>query len=240
AVARLILHAYTWPGDIYGDEAPKWIAANLLCDLGMVEIPETFWIHEDDLDDRQRDEVKKHPGLGVERLESVRGLPEDCLELIKCHHYRGSGEGYPTDTDDWSTERQKLALVDAVESMTAPRLRRDPHSPSNVFQKLNDIFTDVDQKLVQDLSTKVGSCPPGSMIRLDNGDVALVEEANESDSGPVYRPLIMEGEKITDIGKLMDPNGANRTIESTPRARVAPWSVRRVRWKYDDSLSVMN
>ena len=98
--------------------------AGLLHDVGKTAIPEHILVKPGPLSDIEWLEMRRHPWIAVELLESC-GLDE-IREWIYCHHERPDGCGYPRGLagDEIPFEARILAVADAYEAMTNDRVYR--------------------------------------------------------------------------------------------------------------------
>ena len=82
------------------------------------------------LDDHEVEEMRRHSAMGARILEGVVGL-RDCVPVVRHHHERWDGDGYP---DGLAGEAiplaaRILAVVDAFDAMTTDRPYRRAMSP---------------------------------------------------------------------------------------------------------------
>jgi response regulator RpfG family c-di-GMP phosphodiesterase len=95
----------------------------LLHDVGKIGIPDTILQKEGSLTDAERRLMQRHTVIGVEMLSDVALLQGEGLRVVRSHHERWDGTGYP----DRLAERQIpvgariFALVDALDAMTSER-----------------------------------------------------------------------------------------------------------------------
>ena len=93
----------------------------LLHDVGKIGIPETIlrslarWIIERRL-------MQRHPQLGVDILDGIPLLEGAGLEVVRSHHERWDGTGYPDGlAGDGFRGPRTLALADALDAITTDR-----------------------------------------------------------------------------------------------------------------------
>jgi ribonuclease P protein subunit RPR2 len=95
----------------------------LLHDVGKIGIPDTILRKEGPLTDSERRVMQRHTVIGVEMLAGVPLLQGEGLRVVRSHHERWDGTGYP----DGLAEREIpagariFALVDALDAMTNER-----------------------------------------------------------------------------------------------------------------------
>jgi HD-GYP domain-containing protein (c-di-GMP phosphodiesterase class II) len=103
-----------------------------LRDVGKIGIPEAILQKEGELTPEEFEQVKAHPLAGVALLASIPDL-EPTLPIVRNHHERWDGSGYP---DGLAGERiprlaRIVAVADAFDAMTSPR----PHRPEMPLEK---------------------------------------------------------------------------------------------------------
>ena len=67
----------------------------LLHDVGKIGIPETVLKKEGPLSDEEWTIMKKHPVIGAEKVLMPNPALIDLIPIVKCHHERIDGKGYP-------------------------------------------------------------------------------------------------------------------------------------------------
>ena len=75
--------------------------------------------------------MQRHPLIGVEMLHGIDFL-EPVLPLVRSHHERWDGNGYPDQlaTDEIPLGARILAVADALDAMTSDR----PYRPARTFE----------------------------------------------------------------------------------------------------------
>jgi putative nucleotidyltransferase with HDIG domain len=96
--------------------------AALLHDIGKLGIPERILHKPARLDAEEYAIIKTHAALGAEFLETCQGL-RHLAPLIKHHHERWDGDGYPDGLrgEQIPIEARILAVCDAVDAMASDR-----------------------------------------------------------------------------------------------------------------------
>jgi putative nucleotidyltransferase with HDIG domain len=96
--------------------------AALLHDIGKIGIPEDILHKPTRLTDEEYHLVQRHTELGAELLETCQGL-RHLVPLVKHHHERWDGTGYPErfQGEAIPLEARILAVCDAVEAMASDR-----------------------------------------------------------------------------------------------------------------------
>ncbi|MDX6422792.1 MAG: hypothetical protein QOI67_263 [Gaiellaceae bacterium] len=95
----------------------------LLHDVGKIGIPETILRKPGPLDDTERRLMQRHPLLGVEILDGIPLLEGAGLEVVRSHHERWDGRGYPDGLagKEIPVAARIFALADALDAITTDR-----------------------------------------------------------------------------------------------------------------------
>ncbi|MCU0290705.1 MAG: response regulator [Thermoanaerobaculaceae bacterium] len=113
--------------------------AGQLHDIGKIGIPESVLNKEGRLDATELATVRQHPDLGeliCRPLKTMRRL----LELIRHHHERYDGTGYPDGLrgEEISTGARILGLADAYDALTSARSYRQSFTPPQALALLEE------------------------------------------------------------------------------------------------------
>ncbi|MFH1485574.1 MAG: HD domain-containing phosphohydrolase, partial [Chloroflexota bacterium] len=103
----------------------------LLHDIGKLGISESILLKKGPLDVEERGEINLHPSLG-ESICRPLGQGKSVLDVVRHHHERFDGKGYPDGLkgDSIPLLARVTAIADAYDAMTNHRPYRDklPHS----------------------------------------------------------------------------------------------------------------
>jgi putative two-component system response regulator len=94
----------------------------LLHDIGKIGVKESVLLKPGRLTDEEMAHVKTHTSLGAEICSPLKSL-EPCLPLIRSHHERMDGSGYPDGLagEDIPIIARVTAVADAYDAMTTDR-----------------------------------------------------------------------------------------------------------------------
>ena len=110
-------------------------AGALLHDIGKIAIPEYILNKPTVLTETEYEKMKIHPVVGAAMLSTIK-FPFPLLEIVKSHHERWDGNGYP---DGLAGEAipltaRILALVDCYDALTTNRPYRSPMDREKVIE----------------------------------------------------------------------------------------------------------
>jgi putative nucleotidyltransferase with HDIG domain len=178
--------------------------AGLLHDLGKVGTPDAVLRKEGKLDSEEWEFIKQHPSKGAEVLSHLAGY-RDVADIVRYHHERLDGSGYPYGIRDGQIpEASKiLAVADTYHAMTSDRPYRAARSSFDALKELRrmsgitldgryvevlaSILRDKDLSYRDGTSTDfMGEYERGRInLRLRGEALAQVSETLRSRHGPV-------------------------------------------------------
>lgn len=96
--------------------------AALFHDIGKIGIPDDILLKKRKLTNEEFDIIKKHPAMGISILKTIDFLI-DALPIIKHHHERFMGGGYPDNLKGKNIPlgSRIIAIVDTYDAMTSDR-----------------------------------------------------------------------------------------------------------------------
>ncbi len=103
-------------------EQENFRRGGLLHDIGKIGIKESILLKPGKLTDEEMAHIKSHPARGYDICAPLKTL-EPCLPIIRSHHERIDGQGYPDGLkgDDIPLPARITAVADAYDAMTTDR-----------------------------------------------------------------------------------------------------------------------
>jgi HD-GYP domain-containing protein (c-di-GMP phosphodiesterase class II) len=107
------------------------IHGGLLHDIGKRAVPEEILNKEGRLDDQEWELIRKHPGFGCQDLDAHRDVPDSVREMVRDHHERLDGKGYPAGRagEQVGFAARICAVVDVFDAICARRPYRGATPP---------------------------------------------------------------------------------------------------------------
>ncbi|MFB6356431.1 MAG: HD-GYP domain-containing protein [bacterium] len=179
----------------------------LSMDIGMILIPQSFHLHQDELTSEQFETMKIHPTISYEFLESVIPEFETARDIVEQHHERLDGSGYPKGVVDLDQDLALLTLCDMFDAMTSPRMWRSSIPPQKTLQTLrNQAGESISNYWINQLISEIGIYPVGSVVRLTNEQPSIVVDHD------IQTP---QQPKVIPIDQLMNNPGSEDVINLT-------------------------
>ena len=128
----------------------------LFHDIGKIGVPDTILQKAGKLSEDEYSEIKNHPTIGAHIL-STASIFQDILPIVKHHHERYDGKGYPEKLQGEQIPylARITAIADTFDAMTSRRTYRDALDLNYVIEEfkrckgtqfdpqLNDVFIDI-------------------------------------------------------------------------------------------------
>lgn len=162
----------------------------LLHDLGKTHIPPVMLDKPASLTPEEWAIVRKHAAEGFEALNDTGQVTKNVLEIVRYHHERADGSGYPEGLFGGSLPDlpRMVAIADAYDSMVGGYYRR-PMTPTDALRVLKtDAAEEYGMDLVEEFIRCMGTYPVGSLVELNSGSVVMVVGSNPEAR---LKPLIM-------------------------------------------------
>ncbi len=163
-----------------GPQRKPLIAAALTMNIGMAREQDGMARQSTPINDWQRALVAEHPARSEEILRALGVDDPQQLDLVRWHHVANGALGLPSS----QTSRQLLHLADVFVARTAARATRSAQSPVMAVKSL--VFGGGDTDLGQGsaMAQAVGFYPPGSYVKLVNGEIAVAVQRGERANTP--------------------------------------------------------
>lgn len=162
-----------------------------LFDIGKSRLPRGLLSCCRRLSVEEFDQIKQHVLYGLEIVKQAKGINRDVLDMIRTHHERHNGSGYPLGLcgQDIPLFGRIAGIVDAYDAITS---RRPYCEPVPAYEAIEAFYQwrgiDFQSELVEQFIQVVGIYPVGSLVELSNDTVGVVISQNEQHR---LKPLIM-------------------------------------------------
>ncbi len=194
----------------------------LLLDIGNVALSADILNLEGSITIEQYEHMSRHVHLGLEILQASQGVRTNVLDMVRCHHERADGSGYPDKlTGNTIPVYGRIAgIVDCYDAMTTKTSYSPAMAAYDSARELNEMSgKQFQSEVVEQFLRTIGMFPTGSVVELSDGTVGVVLEQN-----PIHplRPKVMlllnkkhrsfGQPKILDMQKLPAEASGSRAI----------------------------
>lgn len=163
----------------------------LLHDLGKLRVPLEILNKPSALTKEEFEVIKTHPVEGYKMLKAQGSVPDVVLDIVKHHHERRNGKGYPSQLtgDEINNMTRIIAIVDVYDAITSDRCYHDAITPYDALKNMYEwVNEDFDKDIIENFIKCLGIYPIGCVVELNMGHVGLVVSASEKSK---LRPIIL-------------------------------------------------
>ncbi|WP_315129067.1 phosphodiesterase [Comamonas antarctica] len=203
-------------------ERQALVSAAFTMNIGMTRLQDQLALQREPPTAAQRAQIERHP------LESqallVRLFVDDplWLEAVGAHHPQGKAPAPLAQLAAGQRLARILAGVDRYAAMLSPRKSRSGRSATDSVRVIVGSEPAWGDEVGYALVRRVGLCPPGTLVRLDNGDTAVVLRRSSQPLMPlVARVLDASGQPFKTPALHDTARGAPRIEAALARSALA-------------------
>lgn len=197
----------------------------LLHDIGKLRVPHAILNKPGALTPEEMDEMRRHAEYGYELLQSHHTLEPIVADVSRHHHERVDGNGYPHQLEEWQISRfaRMISIVDAFDAITSDRCYREGLSASDALRILyRGRGEQFDAEMIEAFIRMMGLYPPGTLIEMTSGEVALVISSHPGKKLKPKVEILLDAHKHPQIPQIIDlagdPVDANGELYSIRQA----------------------
>ncbi|MCB1955033.1 MAG: HD domain-containing protein [Rhodocyclaceae bacterium] len=169
------------------------ICAALTHDLGLIDIQDRLDAQEQPLSPEQKARIDRHPADGDAILRALGVTNDTWLDAVRHHHERIDGSGYPDCLagDALRIPTRILAVADMYSAMVRDRpYRKAMVSRAAMRQLMQEQGGRIDERFIKLMIREVGVFPPGAIVKLASGEVAVVWKRQGNTTCPIVQAFV--------------------------------------------------
>jgi HD-GYP domain-containing protein (c-di-GMP phosphodiesterase class II) len=155
----------------------------LTMNLSMLQLHGTLAKQTEPPTPGQREQIRSHPERSVRMLQLAGVDDAVWMDAVLNHHETETGSGYPNGSNQPGELAALVRRADIYTAKLARRATRSPMAPDKASRQM--FLQDPGNPITAALVKEFGICPPGSQVRLANGEVGLVIERGPTITSPV-------------------------------------------------------
>lgn len=200
----------------------------LLHDIGKVTVPRHILDKPGSFTAEETAAMQRHAIAGRDILMSGRNLYSGTVDVAYSHHEHLDGSGYPRGLEghQLNVNSKIVAIADKYDALVSARPFRQACDHLTATGTLNHMAKKkhIDDKLAYGFSNYLGVYPPGSIVKMSNGETAIVLQSSPRER---LRPQILvvrdeagaPAERYVDLReKTTDARGQPYRIASVLRS----------------------
>lgn len=175
----------------------------MLHDIGKIGVSASILRNPGQLSPSDWAEIERHPQLGAEAILAATRPGQEAAAVVAFeHHARFDGRGYPVaarplgDHDGRSGLHffsRLVSVVDTYDAITTRRSYRRAETPTRALSTLlHGAGTSHDPDFVHAFIRMMGIYPPGTLLRMADGQVVMVSHPSDKPDAPPYGVIVAD------------------------------------------------
>ncbi|MBI4745801.1 MAG: HD domain-containing protein, partial [Deltaproteobacteria bacterium] len=195
----------------------------ILHDIGKIDTYEGIIKKPGPLSEDEWKEVRKHPARGAEIIRKMEGISELSIRVVIEHHLKYNRQGYPQIEGAGSQSEPSMCvnIADCYDAITTMRPYQVPYNPGKALEYMHTLSgKDFEPHLLDRFIEVLGIYPPGTLVRLNTNEIAIVTAPNPKDPTQPKVRLVFDrlGRKVEGVQEFLlteaDEKGWRRSVLS--------------------------
>lgn len=216
-VACLAAERFGWSST----ERTTLIRAALTMNIGMLDLQTTLTHQSTPPTPHQKADIAAHATRGRAILEAAGVTDQDWLKTVEQHHVTPDGGALPDNHGDISPLACLIHYADVYLARLAPRATRPAMAVNVAARELFLKAAGAHNPYAAAIIKEMGMFPPGSFVKLANGDTAVVVRRGETASAPLVHSLISSDGWVFPDSRPRDTTKPEfKVVAAVPRGNV--------------------
>jgi HD-GYP domain-containing protein (c-di-GMP phosphodiesterase class II) len=188
--------------------------AALTMNLSMLELQAQMAEQDTPPTKKQFEQIRAHPEAAVALLRAAGITDEDWLTAVAEHHEQPGGGGYPRALTEVGELAQVLRAADVYLAKISARAKRPPMAPPLAMRQL--FQQRPGDPLAMAMIKTLGIHPPGSLVLLQSGEVAVAIRRPATGTHPLVATLSDTKGKPSGSTHRRDTAQPEFAVQGTP------------------------
>ncbi|MBC7702793.1 MAG: phosphodiesterase [Rhodoferax sp.] len=221
-VCAVLCHLIAIELGLVKQERDSLVHAALTMNIAMTALQDQLASQVERPTPAQYDAIRAHPVKGGMMLANIGVVDEQWLDVVTGHHDETPDPGELMEVAVAVRLARIVRIVDRYAAMISPRKTREGRTATDSVRWIIGESAERDKEVGNALVRAVGLCPPGTYVRLDNGEIAVVMRRSSKANHPHVAIVLSEN------GQLVGQPRLHRTAQGGPliRSSLAASSVR--------------
>jgi len=189
-VCATLCHIMAPRFELQGHERTALVRAAFTMNIAMTAMQDELAEQRDPPSAAQQEAIQQHPRHGEALLEQLHITDDLWLEVVGQHHVPMQASEPLAQLPAPDRLTRILGTIDRYAAMISPRKSRPGRSATASVRALLEQEAAQSDEVGFMLVRTVGLCPPGTFVRLDNGDTAIVLRRGARANQPLVASLL--------------------------------------------------
>ena len=199
------------------DQRRSLVCAALTMNVAMTQLQDQLALQKSAPDVFQRRSIESHAADGKRKLEEVGVTDKDWLTIVALHHVAlGNTDGF----SEWPVLKRMVKILQTVDRYTAamsPRKSRAGRTARDSVRTvvIQDAAGTKHDEVGTALVSVLGLCPPGSFVKLANGETAVVMRRGDKPAEPWVASVLNRQDQAIAEPSLRDTSREIFAVQTT-------------------------
>jgi len=198
------------------EERGSLVCAALTMNVAMTRLQDALAIQKSEPTAIQRKEIDAHPAVGQQILRDAEVTDALWLEVVQLHHAPMSG---PATLAEWSVVQRLTKILQTVDRYTAGMSPRKSRTGRNARDSVLSVVMKAGALQHDEVGTALvrilGVSPPGTYVRLVNGETAVVLRRGVKPNEPLVASVLNRNNEPIGEPRLHDTSREKLAIQAT-------------------------
>jgi len=214
-VCATLCHILAQELELPARERDSLVRAAFTMNIGMTALQDELAQQRDPLTPEQQQTIARHPLDSLELLEQLHIVDDLWLDVVAQHHVPLDDKAPLAGLPAQERLNRILGTIDRYAAMISPRKSRAGKSATDSVRAIVGHDDEQRDEVSLTLVRTIGLCPPGTLVRLDNGQTALVLRRSDKPNFPMVASLLGARKEP------LDPPLLYHTVRGQPRIQSA-------------------
>jgi hypothetical protein len=214
-VCAVLCHLIAADLNLPDKERNSLVRAALTMNIAMTAQQDALASQTEKPSPEQQDVIRAHAIKGAMMLTNLGVSDDDWLDIVSSHHTDAIDKANLRLVPPATRLTRILKLVDRYAAMISPRASRAGRSSTESVRSMLGSGAAKAEDIGHAMVRAIGLCPPGTYVRLDNDEVAVVVRRSEDPNHP-YVAIVSNAR-----GELLRSPRLHSTAHYKPRIRQA-------------------
>ena len=217
ALCHILAHELQLPAH----ERDSLVRAAFTMNIGMTALQDELAQQREPLTPEQRTAVDRHPRAGLNLLAALHVTDDLWLQVVDQHHQPPPDTAALAGLPALERLARILGTIDRYAAMISPRKSRAGRSATDSVRAIVGHEADSRDEVSLTLVRTVGLCPPGTFVKLDNAETAIVLRRGERANFPLVASVLdAKGEPLSSPQLYHTVRGQPRIQSALARSAV--------------------
>ena len=214
-VCAVLCHITAQELRLVNSERDSLVFAAMTMNVGMTQLQDTLALQASQPSDAQQVQIRTHAATSRKILTEVGITDTDWLDVVAAHHNAHDPRSDIQSLGLVTRLAHTLRVVDRYAAMVSPRKSRTGRSVTDSVRSIMATALSAHDPVGFALVRAIGLCPPGTYVRLDSGETAVVLRRSAKANHPLVAVL------LNRKGEAFLPPRLHRTATSSPLIQAA-------------------